>query len=55
MEEPARLEEAARRRVADLRGRPPSMPFKRDDRAFLFDLTEPRHAGQKETKSILWI
>jgi hypothetical protein len=38
-----------------LRGLPPSIPFLRDDSAFLFDLTEPRHAGQKETKSILWI
>jgi hypothetical protein len=36
-----------------LRGRPPSIPFRRDDAAFRADLTEPRHAGQNETKSIL--
>ena len=42
-------------RLPDLRGRPPSMPFRRDEAAFRFDLTEPRHAGQNETKSILWI
>ena len=43
---------AARRRVAALRGRPPSLPFWRDDVAFRLDLTEPRHAGQNETRSI---
>jgi len=43
------------RRVLDLRGRPPSMPFRRDDAAFRLDRTEPRHAGQKDTRSILWI
>ena len=31
------------------------MPFARDDAAFRFDLTEPRHAGQNDTKSIRWI
>jgi len=30
------------------------MPFLRDDAAFRLDLTEPRHAGQNETKSIRW-
>jgi hypothetical protein len=39
----------------DFRGLPPSLPFARDDAAFRFDFTEPRHAGQKDTKSILWI
>src|SRR5262245_60413806 len=43
------------RRVADFRGLPPSIPFLREDAAFRFDRTEPRHAGQKETRSILWI
>jgi hypothetical protein len=43
--------EARRRDV--LRGRPPSIPFLRDDSAFRFDRTEPRHAGQNETRSIL--
>ena len=46
---------AALARVEDFRGLPPSIPFLRDDAAFRFDLTEPRHAGQNETKSILWI
>lgn len=46
---------AARRLVDSLGGLPPSNPFLRDDSAFLFDLTEPRQAGQKETRSILWI
>ena len=45
---------AAPRRV-DFRGLPPSIPLIRDDRAFRFDRTDPRHAGQKETRSILWI
>ena len=45
----------ATRRADGLRGLPPSIPFLRDDAAFRFDRTEPRHAGQKETKSILWI
>jgi hypothetical protein len=31
------------------------MPFRRDDAAFRFDLTEPRHAGQNDTRSILWV
>jgi hypothetical protein len=44
-----------RDRDEDLRGLPPSNPFLRDDAAFRLDLTEPRHAGQNETKSILWI
>lgn len=39
----------------DFRGLPPSLPFARDEAAFLFDFTEPRHAGQNDTKSILWI
>jgi len=39
----------------DFRGLPPSLPFARDEAAFLFDLTDPRHAGQKLTKSIRWI
>ena len=42
-------------RAFDLRGLPPSSPFSRDDRALRFDRTEPRHAGQNETRSILWI
>ncbi len=44
----------ARRRLRDrdLGGLPPSLPFSRDEAAFRFDLTEPRHAGQKETRSI---
>ena len=45
---------AARLRVAGFRGLPPSLPFARDDAAFRFDLTEPRHAGQNETRSIRW-
>src|SRR2546427_9084677 len=43
-----------RSRVASFRGLPPSLPLARDDAAFRFDLTEPRHAGQNETKSIRW-
>jgi hypothetical protein len=43
------------RRLLALRGLPPSMPFMREDRALRFDRTDPRHAGQKETRSILWI
>jgi hypothetical protein len=39
----------------DFGGRPPSRPFARDEAAFRFDLTEPRHAGQKHTRSIRWI
>jgi len=27
-------------------GRPPSLPFSRDDAAFRFDFTSPRQAGQ---------
>jgi hypothetical protein len=42
----------ARRRADGFRGLPPSFPFSRDDAAFRLDLTEPRHAGQKETRSI---
>jgi hypothetical protein len=42
----------ARFRLPDLRGLPPNLPFARDDAAFRFDLTEPRHAGQNDTKSI---
>jgi hypothetical protein len=38
-----------------LRGLPPNLPFARDDAAFRFDLTEPRHAGQNETRSIRWV
>jgi hypothetical protein len=41
-------------RFVDLRGLPPSIPFRLDDAAFLADLTDPRHAGQNETRSILW-
>src|SRR5262245_25613831 len=37
------------------RGLPPSIPFRRDEAAFRLDRTEPRQAGQKETRSILWI
>jgi hypothetical protein len=48
---PARVA-VPRRRVDDFRGLPPSFPFSRDDAAFRLDLTEPRHAGQKDTKSI---
>lgn len=48
-------DDAIRRFVDDLRGLPPSIPLRRDDAAFLADLTEPRHAGQNETRSILWI
>ncbi len=47
------LDVAARRRVRDFGGLPPSIPFKRDEIAFRFDRTDPRHAGQNETKSIL--
>ena len=36
-------------------GRPPSFPFSRDEAALRFDLTDPRQAGQNETKSIRWI
>jgi len=43
------------RRDDDFRGLPPSLPFLRDDAAFRADRTEPRQAGQNETKSILWI
>jgi len=42
----------ARRRVPDFRGLPPNLPFARDDAAFRLDRTEPRHAGQNDTKSI---
>jgi hypothetical protein len=42
-------------RVLDFGGLPPSLPFARDEAAFRFDLTEPRHAGQKHTRSIRWI
>jgi len=42
------------RRALALRGRPPSLPFSRDDAALRFDLTDPRQAGQKQTKSIRW-
>src|SRR5688500_12149077 len=45
-----RLVVVARLRV--LGGLPPSFPLTRDDAALRFDLTEPRHAGQKETRSI---
>ena len=45
----------ARFRLDDLRGLPPNLPFARDDAAFRFDLTEPRHAGQNDTKSIRWV
>lgn len=45
----------AARRVDALRGLPPSIPFRRDDCAFRLDRTEPRQAGQNETRSILWI
>ena len=37
-----------------VRGLPPSAPFLRDDAALGFERTEPRHAGQKEIRSILW-
>ena len=40
-------------REVALRGLPPSRPFSREDRALRFDRTEPRHAGQNETRSIL--
>jgi len=43
------------RRLVAFRGLPPSMPFMREDRALRFERTDPRHAGQKETRSILWI
>src|SRR5207249_3587508 len=33
-------------RAALLRGRPPFLPFSRDDAAFRFEVTAPRHAGQ---------
>ncbi len=33
-------------------GLPPSLPFSRDETAFRLLLTDPRHAGQNETKSI---
>ena len=36
-------------------GRLPSFPFSRDEAALRFDLTDPRQAGQNETKSIRWI
>ena len=45
-----RLDVTARFRVRDFRGLPPSIPFARDDAAFRLDLTEPRHAGQNETR-----
>jgi hypothetical protein len=38
-----------------LGGLPPNFPFSRDEAAFRFDRTEPRHAGQKQTRSIRWI
>ena len=45
----------ARFRLDDLRGLPPNLPFAREDAAFRLDLTEPRHAGQNDTKSIRWV
>ena len=48
------LDDEVARRFVVLRGLPPSIPFRRDEAAFLADLTEPRHAGQNETRSILW-
>jgi hypothetical protein len=45
----------ARFRLEDLRGLPPNLPFAREDAAFRLDLTEPRHAGQNDTKSIRWV
>src|SRR4029077_20427010 len=45
----------ARFRLDDLRGLPPNLPVSREDAAFRLDLTEPRHAGQNDTKSIRWV
>ena len=46
---------AITRRIRDLRGLPPSLPFARDEAAFRLDFTAPRHAGQKHTRSMRWI
>src|SRR5262249_18415332 len=45
----------ARRRARALGGLPPNFPFSREEAAFRFDLTDPRQAGQKQTRSIRWI
>ena len=51
-----RVDPVARRRDdRAFGGRPPSFPFSRDEAALRFDLTDPRQAGQNETKSIRWI
>jgi hypothetical protein len=53
-EERVRVErELSDLRAVDLRGLPPSRPLSRDERALRFDRTEPRQAGQNETRSIL--
>lgn len=39
-------------RVVFFRGRPPFFPFSRELEAFLCELAEPRHAGQKQISSI---
>jgi hypothetical protein len=42
----------ARAVFLDLRGLPPNFPFSREEIAFRLERTEPRHAGQKETRSM---
>ena len=50
-----RADVVARLRDPDLRGLPPNLPLARDDAALRLERTDPRHAGQNETKSILWV